>query len=301
MIEPHNPRRWLAALRWGAAALAVTGLHGTAAWYAVHWKPAYAQAAAGAPETAIMIELAAVSVAPEAPPEELPPAPEAAQAEPPPEPVKETPPPEPEPEPPPPEPEPVVEPPPPEELPPPEPTPVQMPEPEIVIPELPSLPDAMAVLAPPPPPEKKVEKPIERKPRPKPKVVERKKIERPIRREAAAPPPAPPQASAPTRDSQGAAASPTVSTASWRGTLIAHLNRYKRFPSGARPGTVQVAFSIDRGGRVLSARLVGSSGDSALDEEAVGMIRRASPVPAPPAGIGGGGAVSLAVPVRFSR
>jgi protein TonB len=63
---------------------------------------------------------------------------------------------------------------------------------------------------------------------------------------------------------------------------------------------VQVAFSIDRAGRVLSARLAGSSGHPALDEEAVSMIRRASPVPAPPAGFGGG-TVSLAVPVRFSR
>lgn len=301
MIMRDNPRRWLGALRWGAAALAVASAHGGVAWVAVHWKPAHAEAAAGAPEPAVMIELSAVSVAPEAPAEELPPAPQPVEAEqPPPESVKETPPPEPEP--PPPEPEPVVEP-PPIEPPPPEPVTVQVPEPEIKIPELPSIPDALAVLAPPPPPPPKpVVKPVERKPPPKPKVVERKRVERPRQREAAAPPPAPAPAAAPSREAQGASApSPSVSTASWRGTLIAHLNRYKRFPGGARPGTVQVAFSIDRGGRVLSARLVGSSGDAALDDEAVGMIRRASPVPAPPAGVGGGGAVSLAVPVRFSR
>ena len=82
--------------------------------------------------------------------------------------------------------------------------------------------------------------------------------------------------------------------------MIAHLNRFKRFPSGASPGTVQVAFSIDRGGRVLSARLVRGSGDAALDEEAVAMIRRANPVPPPPDGLGGG-AISLTVPVKFSR
>jgi protein TonB len=52
---------------------------------------------------------------------------------------------------------------------------------------------------------------------------------------------------------------------------------------------------------VLSARLTGSSGDTALDEEAVSMVRRASPVPAPPSGVGGGGAIVLAVPVRFNR
>ncbi|MDP3321632.1 MAG: energy transducer TonB, partial [Bosea sp. (in: a-proteobacteria)] len=91
-----------------------------------------------------------------------------------------------------------------------------------------------------------------------------------------------------------------ASRASWRGTLLAHLNRYKRFPGGANPGTVQVSFSIDRSGRVLTARLVRGSGDALLDEEAVAMIRRASPVPAPPEGLGGG-TIALAVPVKFSR
>jgi len=98
----------------------------------------------------------------------------------------------------------------------------------------------------------------------------------------------------------GAATASAASRANWRGTLVAHLNRFKRFPGGANPGTVQVAFSIDRAGRVLSARLVGASGDALLDEEAVAMIRRASPVPAPPEGLGGG-SISLSVPVKFSR
>lgn len=81
---------------------------------------------------------------------------------------------------------------------------------------------------------------------------------------------------------------------------MAHLNRFKRFPSGASGGTAQVAFSIDRAGRVLSSRLIGSSGDPALDAEAVAMMRRASPVPAPPSSVGGG-SITLAVPVRFNR
>ena len=162
---------------------------------------------------------------------------------------------------------------------------------------------------PPPVPTKEVLKPVERKPPPpKPRIVERKPVERkpvererPRQRQAAAPPPAAAPAAAPNPAAQGATATPSVSTASWRGSLIAHLNRYKRFPGGASPGTVQVAFSIDRSGRVLSARLSGSSGDPALDEEAVAMVRRASPVPAPPGGLGGSGAIALAVPVRFSR
>jgi TonB family protein len=63
--------------------------------------------------------------------------------------------------------------------------------------------------------------------------------------------------------------------------LLAHLNRYKRYPSGAAStGTASVAFTIARSGQVLSARLIGSSGNPALDAEAVSLPRRASPVPA---------------------
>ncbi len=284
-------RIWPALLRWTTAALVVVSAHGGLAWVALSWRPN--EAAAGAPEPAVMIELAAVSVAPEAPPSELPPAPQPTETEP------EPPPPEPEPE-------PIkeAEPPPPE--PEPEPEPVQLPEPEIKLPEIPQLPDPAAVLAPPPPP-KPPERPkvVERKPvPPKPKVVERRRpVERqkPRAERAVAPPPSPAQAAAPASAPAGSSAAPAQSTASWRGMLIAHLNRYKRFPPGARTGTAQVAFSIDRGGRVLSARLAGSSGDPALDDEAVSMIRRASPVPAPPSGVGGGGAIALAVPVRFNR
>jgi protein TonB len=51
---------------------------------------------------------------------------------------------------------------------------------------------------------------------------------------------------------------------------------------------------------VLSAHLVRSAGDSALDAEAASLPRRASPVPAPLSNIGGG-SITLAVPIRFSR
>ena len=43
---------------------------------------------------------------------------------------------------------------------------------------------------------------------------------------------------------------------------MAHLNRYKRYPAGASTrGTASVAFTIARSGQVLSARLIGSSGN----------------------------------------
>lgn len=291
-------RFWPAVLRWALAILVVAGGHGAAGWMIVTWQRA--EAAMGTPPAAVMIELAPLAVAPEAPPQDVAPGPEMveAQPEPQPEPVIEKPPEEP----PPPEPEPVVEPPPVEPPPVVEPQPVAQPEPEIRIPELPPLPDAAAVLAPPPPPPKPRPKVVERKPPPK-RVVERRKPinqDKPPAERTSAPTSqaqAAPTAAAP---SQGASSAPSVSPASWRGSLLAHLNRYKRFPGGASPGTVQVSFSIDRSGRVLSARLISGSGDAALDEEAVAMIRRASPVPAPPSGLGGS-TIALAVPVKFSR
>lgn len=278
-----SARLWPSLLRWSLAIAVVGGAHGVAGWMLVTWQRA--EAAMGAPPAAVMIELAPLPVAPEAPAQDVAPGPEMVEAQP-------------EPQPPPPE--PVVE--PPSVEPPPE--PVVQPEPEIKIPELPPLPDAAAVLAPPPPPPPPARpKTAERKPPPK-KVVERRKPinpEKPPAERTTAQPralaPVAPTAAAPA---EGAATASAASRANWRGTLVAHLNRFKRFPGGANPGTVQVAFSIDRAGRVLSARLVGASGDALLDEEAVAMIRRASPVPAPPEGLGGG-SIALSVPVKFSR
>lgn len=273
-----------AALRWSLAAFVVAGAHGTAGWVVANWQRA--EAAMGAPPAAVMIELAPLAVAPEAPAQEVAPGPEMAEAQPEPEPPLPDSVEQPD----------VIE-------PPPEPEPVAIPEPEIRIPELPPLPDAAAVLTPPPKEQPKPPPPEKPKPKPKPKIVEKKKPIRPDKPKAE-------QTSAPVAQAQAApraaapnsgASSPSpAATASWRGSLMAHLNRYKRFPGGASPGTVQVAFSIDRGGRVLSARLVRGSGDASLDEEAVAMIRRANPVPAPPDGLGSG-AIALTVPIKFSR
>jgi hypothetical protein len=195
--------------------------HGGAAWVGVNWRPT--EAAAGAPEPAVMIELAALSVAPEAPPEDLPVAEQRAEPEPPPpEPVKETPPPEPEPV--------------------PEPMPVE--QPEIKLPELPQVPKLDAVLLPPPPELKPVEKKPEpkpklvekkEKPKPKPKIVERKPVEQRAK-EAVAPKPSEQRASAPTSAAQGTASQPTVSTASWRGFADRPSQPLQALPRRREPG-----------------------------------------------------------------
>lgn len=276
-----------AALRWSVAALLVAGAHGAAGWAAASWpRP---QSAPGAAPAAVMIELAPLAVAPEVPLQDLAPGPQMVEAQP-------------EPEPPLPQEQPKEM----EEPAPEEPHPVAAPEPESRLPDLPALPDIAATLSPPPtkkepPPPKEVK----RKQPPKPRFAERKRPirpEKPPAEQNSAPPAAPaPRADRAAAPAPGAASASPAATANWRGTLIAHLNRYKRFPGGASPGVVQVSFSIDRSGRVTSARLLSGSGDAALDEEAVAMIRRASPVPAPPDGMGGGGALALAVPIRFTR
>jgi len=62
-------------------------------------------------------------------------------------------------------------------------------------------------------------------------------------------------------------------------------------------GTVRLALTIDRGGHVVSARVIGSSGSSTLDQAALDMARHASGRPLPPEM---GSSVSLTVPIRYS-
>jgi protein TonB len=285
-----------ATLRWASAAAIVLGAHGGVAWLALRETPAQPMASEAPP--AVMIELASIALAPEAPPQDVAPGPQAAEAQPEsePEPQPEPEPvPEPEPEPQPvaqPEPEPVVQ---------PEPPPPEVKPAEIKPPELPKQEKAEAVLAPPPPPAKK--KPP-RKKKPKVQQAERRKPidpDRQSQRQTSAPPAAKAErADRLVAPSAGASQASSVSPSTWKGALSAHLNRYKRFPSDAAgAGTASVAFTISRSGQVLSARLVRSSGDAALDREAVALPRRASPVPPPPAGFGGS-TVTLSVPIRFN-
>jgi protein TonB len=178
-----------------------------------------------------------------------------------------------------------------------EPEPVRTPD--IKLPELPQQETEEAVAAQPPtPPEE--EKPAPRKREVEKKPADQKKPKAP--RTTAPTPSASPRADRAAAPALGAASIPSVSQASWRSGLMAHLNRHKRFPPGAAgSGTASVLFTISRSGQVLSARLSRSSGDRVLDQEAIVLVRRASPVPAPPPDMGGGGSITLSVPVRFNR
>lgn len=275
LLTAIQPR---ALARWGAAVVVVVAVHGAAVWLAMHWRSA--AEAAGEPPPAVMIDLSPMSVAPEAPPQEVAPGPQMTEAQPVTAPEQQ--------EAPKPQPDAMPEPP---------------PEPEVKVPNLPKANDAAATLTPSPPePPKEVErKPT--KPPPK-KKVERKKprerVDHAAPRTSAPPATQAQRAERAAARAAGAAAS-AAAAASWRSELMAHLNRYKRFPSGAGSGgVVTIAFTINRSGQVTSSRLLRSSGDSVLDAEAVALPRRASPVPAPPPGTGGR-SIGLSVPIRFSR
>ena len=116
-----------------------------------------------------------------------------------------------------------------------------------------------------------------------------------------APTPAPVVAPAPAAPAPGALTRPNPATVlTWQRQLVAQLERHKRYPSNAHGalGEANLAFRIDRQGRVLSSRIVRSSGSPALDEEALALVKRAQPLPAPPAGMTDQ-QLSFVVPIRY--
>ena len=90
---------------------------------------------------------------------------------------------------------------------------------------------------------------------------------------------------------------------SWQTALVRHLQQYKRYPGDAQSrgeeGVVQVSFTVDRTGHVLSREIVHSSGHRELDNEVISMIERAQPLPPFPASMPQA-KLDLTVPIRFS-
>ncbi|MFT8419803.1 MAG: energy transducer TonB, partial [Acetobacter sp.] len=101
----------------------------------------------------------------------------------------------------------------------------------------------------------------------------------------------------------GLAANPDAHQAvTWQGLLLGRLEKFKRYPAQAQAaeqqGTSMLTFTMDRKGRVLSARLASSSGHAALDEETLALVHRADPLPTPPDSVQGE-RITLTVPVEF--
>jgi periplasmic protein TonB len=89
----------------------------------------------------------------------------------------------------------------------------------------------------------------------------------------------------------------------WKRQVVGLLERHKRYPEAAQArnqhGTVELAFSLDRQGRVTASRIAKSSGSSALDEATLDLVRRAQPFPAPPPEMAGA-EVNLSMPIRYN-
>lgn len=88
----------------------------------------------------------------------------------------------------------------------------------------------------------------------------------------------------------------------WRGRVLAHLDRHKRYPPAARimkrEGRVHVSLTMDRHGKVLSVAVTRGDGFKPFDTEAINTIRRAEPLPEPPAELAGN-VIPLQLPIAF--
>ena len=72
--------------------------------------------------------------------------------------------------------------------------------------------------------------------------------------------------------------------AAWRRGLVAHIERQKRYPAGAeRSADIVVSFRIDHRGRLIALEIAKGSGNVRYDQAALDMVRRADPMPPPPA------------------
>lgn len=128
-----------------------------------------------------------------------------------------------------------------------------------------------------------------------------------------APQPSPvPETAAPAKTTTEASAPKTTvappaprasnsAAATWEAQLLAHLEKFRRYPAAARArkqqGVTHVRFRMNRAGAVLTAEVIRSSGVTLLDRAAIDTIRRAAPLPPIPEGRPE--TMELSVPVEF--
>lgn len=81
------------------------------------------------------------------------------------------------------------------------------------------------------------------------------------------------------------------------------IHAHKIYPRRSRmrheEGVVQVRFTLDRAGMLLDGAVLRGSGFTALDEEAMAVLRRASPFPRAPVEVAGE-RIEFTVPIEFS-
>jgi protein TonB len=88
----------------------------------------------------------------------------------------------------------------------------------------------------------------------------------------------------------------------WQRLLLTHLERHKRYPPQAHgdKGAAELSFTLDRQGRILNSKIIKSSGSVILDQEALALLRRAQPLPTPPAEASSV-QLSFVMPIRYGR
>ncbi len=135
-------------------------------------------------------------------------------------------------------------------------------------------------------------------PKPEPKPVEKKPVEK--KRVEKLPPPQEAHERAATREASRQ--SSVAASNNYNSLVYGHLQRFKSYPASANGATGHVVarFVLSRAGNVLSASIVRSSGNAALDAEALASLRRASPFPPFPEAKTGA-QDSFTAPMNFSR
>lgn len=119
---------------------------------------------------------------------------------------------------------------------------------------------------------------------------------------ASAPSPSLHQARRAVARAPGASTPDPAALPNWKSSLLARLERYKRYPAEAQArreeGVAQLAFSVDRSGGVHHVRIVRTSGSALLDHATLELVERAQPLPPPPPELGRN-SVSVVVPIRY--
>ena len=111
----------------------------------------------------------------------------------------------------------------------------------------------------------------------------------------------PAAAPAPVSPASPSRVSPSQNVSHWQQSLVARLDRLKRYPAQANgaEGVASLAFTIDRKGNVLSSQIATTSGSAVLDAEVLALVKRAAPFPPPPALVADAD-LSFVVPIRFT-
>ncbi|ELE3208238.1 energy transducer TonB [Campylobacter coli] len=92
---------------------------------------------------------------------------------------------------------------------------------------------------------------------------------------------------------------------SYQALLMAHLTKFKKYPQEAimqkQEGVVRIRVSIDENGNVLSKELKKSCHYAALNDEALSLFKRASPLPKPPKEmLKNGNKISFVMPIDYN-